>query len=181
MLAQLLQTDLNHRNLPLCSILILTCHQTRFPSQLIQMEVVWSPIYACGQYTHQPSVPVTTWYTTVGSAYWRKCTPQCILQAWTPGHPDWLVMIAVSFTVPQDIIFLKWKWRMCELMCLPQIPCADPESTHSWFVKCTQFVHCSWALPWKLMWYLHFIYRCQDEMGCALILETNFCHIHLIW
>jgi len=40
MLVQLLQMDLNRRKLLLCGIWILTCHQSSFPSQLIQIAVL---------------------------------------------------------------------------------------------------------------------------------------------
>lgn len=65
------------------------------PASLFKWHI--SPIYACGRCAHQPCVRGTIRYTTVGSTRWRNGT------------------VTVSFILPQEIIFLKWKWRWCEL------------------------------------------------------------------
>lgn len=112
---QLLQTDLNHRNLPLSGILILTCHQTSFPSQLIQMEVLWSPIYVSWRYAHQPSVLCTPQQLGLHSRSSALHSAPCRLEPLVIQADWWLVTVIVSFVPPQEIIFLKWKVRVCEL------------------------------------------------------------------
>lgn len=65
------------------------------PASLFKWHI--SPIYGCGRCAHQPRVHGTVRYTTVESTRWRNGT------------------VTVSFILPQEILFLKWKWRRCEL------------------------------------------------------------------
>lgn len=69
------------------------------------------------------------------------------------------------------------------LKSLPGIPLAGPDSTHSWFAKCAQFVYWFQALSQNLMQILYFIYSSyiQDETGNASTLETIYYCIFLIW